>query len=73
MAGRWNHQIFDEVTNAVGIKEPWDNDLWRIDGAIGYRHNRHIQTKIQYSYAHEKNVAFQQGEQFVAAQLTFKF
>ena len=40
--------------------------------ALGYRFTRHLQGKVQYSFAHE-NGPVQQGEQLLAAQLTIKF
>ena len=69
---RWNQQFFDEVPNGLGGMERWDRDIWRIDSALGYRFDRHLQGKLQYSYSHQ-NGSIQQGEQLVAAQLTIKF
>lgn len=69
---RWNQQLYDKIPNGAGSEERWDRDLWRSDLAVGYRHNRHWQGKLQYSYSHQ-NGPFQQGEQMVAAQLTLKF
>lgn len=69
---RWNQQFFDEVPNGMGGMERWDRDFWRIDSALGYRFDRHLQGKLQYSFSHQ-NGAIQQGEQLVAAQLTIKF
>ncbi len=69
---RWNQQLFDKVPNGLGGEERWDRDIWRIETALGYRFDRHLQTKLQYSYSRQ-NGPFQQGEQLVAAQLTIKF
>jgi hypothetical protein len=69
---RWNQQLFDDVKNAAGMDVPWDRDMWRAEAAIGYRFTRHLQTKLQYSYSHQKG-SIQQGEQMAAAQLTLKF
>lgn len=69
---RWNQQLFDEVPNGAGGEERWDDDMWRVDAAVGYRFTRHIQTKLQYSFSHQKG-AIQQGEQMAALQLTLKF
>jgi hypothetical protein len=55
-----------------GGREPWDQDAWRLDTALGYRFTRHIQLKVQYGYGQQKGT-FQQGEQLVAGQLTVKF
>ncbi|HYE32582.1 MAG TPA: hypothetical protein VEH27_14230 [Methylomirabilota bacterium] len=73
VAGRWNQQLFDDVRNSAGSSEEWDDDLWRIDAALGYRHNRHLQAKLQYSFTREHSGAPQQGDQLIAAQLTVKF
>ncbi|MEW6158588.1 MAG: hypothetical protein AB1813_14240 [Verrucomicrobiota bacterium] len=72
VAARWNQQFFDEIRTDTGALEPWDRDLWRVDTAVGYRFDRHLQAKLQYSYSHQKG-SLQQGEQLVAAQLTLKF
>ena len=71
-AERWNQQFFGTVNDGAGNQVAWDNDAWRIDSALGWRFNRHLQAKIQYSFNHQRGV-FQQGEQLVAAQLTAKF
>jgi hypothetical protein len=69
---RWNQQLFDKVPNGLGGEERWDRDMWRIETALGYRFDRHFQTKLQYSYSRQ-NGPFQQGEQLFAAQFTVKF
>ena len=69
---RWNQQLFDSVESDAGDDRAWDRDVWRVDAALGCRLDRHLQGKIQYSYMHQRG-ALQQGEQLVAAQLTFKF
>lgn len=56
----------------TGRDRAWDRDAWRVDTALGYRFNRHLQGKIQYSYFRQHG-DLQQGEQLVAAQLTLKF
>jgi hypothetical protein len=69
---RWNQQLFAEVADGTGREIPWDRDIWRADGALGYRFDRHLQGKLQYSLSHQAG-RLQQGEQLVAAQLTVKF
>lgn len=71
-AVRWNQQLFDTVPDGAGGTEHWDRNIFRVDTALGYRFTRHLQGKLQYSYAHE-NGPVQQGEQLLAAQLTVKF
>jgi hypothetical protein len=72
VAGRWNQQFFEKIPNAAGMDERWDRDAWRAETALGYRFSRHLQTKLQYGYNHQ-NGPIQQGEQFVAIQMTMKF
>ncbi len=69
---RWNQQLFGDVEDASGRERPWDRDMWRVDGVVGYRFDRHLQGKLQYGYSHQLGRR-QQGEQLVAAQLTVKF
>lgn len=69
---RWNQQFFGGVKNGADGESAWDNDMWRVDAAMGCRFTRHIQGKIQYSYNHQRG-PLQQGEQLVAAQMTLKF
>lgn len=69
---RWNQQLFDKISNGAGGKERWDRDIWRIDTAAGYRFDRHLQLKLQYSFG-QQNGAPEQGEHVVAAQFTVKF
>ena len=71
-AARWNQELFGKVSDGTGGEQPWGNDMYRIDVALGYRFTRHLQTKLQYSFGH-RNASLQQGEQLVAAQVTVKF
>ena len=72
VAMRWNQQFFEQIPDDEGRDRAWDRDLLRLDNAVGYRFNRYLQAKLQYSYSHQKG-DLQQGEQLVAAQLTLKF
>jgi hypothetical protein len=71
-AWRWNQELFGTVPDASGHQTSWGANVWRIDLALGCRLNRHLQTKLQYSFTRQ-NSALQQGEQLVAAQVTLKF
>jgi hypothetical protein len=71
-AARWNQELFGSVNDGMGGEQPWGNDMYRIDLALGYRFTRHLQTKLQYSFGH-RNASLQQGEQLVAAQVTVRF
>jgi hypothetical protein len=46
LAGRWNQSWFDDVPD---MHLTWDRDYRRLDVALGYRYNEHVQTKLQYS------------------------
>lgn len=69
---RWNQQIFGTVADGAGGRSTWDNNMVRIDVALGYRFTRHLQAKIQYSYGH-RDATLQQGEQLAAVQVTMRF
>jgi hypothetical protein len=71
-AARWNQQVFGDVPDGRGGKEPWDDDMWRLDTALTWRMARHLQGKVQYSIGRERG-RLQQGEQLVAMQMTLKF
>ena len=70
-ATRWNQQLYATVP-AGGSQQPWGNDTWRVDSAVGYRLTNFLQLKIQYSFTHQ-DAPLQQGEQLVAGQVTIKF
>ena len=71
VAARWNQQFFADVPTPTG-NQPWDDDAWKIDLAVGWRPDKRIQMKLQYSYV-EQSGAFQQGQNLLAAQVTIKF
>lgn len=53
VAMRWNQQFFGTISDGAGGRIPWGRDLRRLDAAIGFRPNAHLQLKIQYSLQHE--------------------
>ena len=71
-AARWNQQLFGTIPDGFGGSQTWDNNMFEIDLALGYRFTRHLQGKVQYSYGHREG-PLQQGEQLVAAQVTLRF
>ncbi|HYY14859.1 MAG TPA: hypothetical protein VE758_10555 [Chthoniobacterales bacterium] len=71
-ATRWNQQFYSDVPAGGGREQPWGNDIWRVDAALGYRFTNYLQAKIQYSFSHQ-DAPLQQGEQLIAGQLTIKF
>lgn len=69
---RWNQQLYNELSvpaAAGGGSTNWDNDVYRIDAAFGYRFDPNTQLKLQYSWTHQ-NADFQNGENMVGLQLT---
>jgi hypothetical protein len=72
-AARWNQELYADINNGAGGEEPWGNDMYRVDLALGYRFTRHLQSKLQYSFGYRPGAPLQQGEQLVATQVTLKF
>ena len=71
-AARWNQQFYHPLIDSPTGPARWEYDNWRVDLALGWRFNRHLQSKVQYSFSRQ-DAPFQQGEQLVAAQVTLKF
>jgi hypothetical protein len=72
VALRWNQQFFDDVSDGRGGSAEWDRDLFRADFAVGYRFNRWLETKLQYSYGQEQGPNAN-GDNLLAAQVTWRF
>jgi hypothetical protein len=72
VAARWNQQFFDEVADGRGGEGVWDRDLFRADFSVGYRFNRSLQAKVQYSYGHEGGPNAN-GDHLLAGQVTWRF
>jgi len=72
VAARWNQQFFDEVSDGRGGEAAWDRDLFRADFSVGYRFNRSLESKLQYSYGHEGGPNAN-GDHLLAAQVTWRF
>ena len=66
---RWNQQFFSKIGEE---DRPWGRDVWRVDGALGYRFTAHTQLKLQYSVRHEQSAPTNYGH-MVAAQFTLRF
>lgn len=71
-AVRWNQQFFDTVPDGAGGSAVWESRILRIDTAVGYRFNRSLQFKLQYSYGHESSPAAN-AEHLLASQVTWRF
>jgi hypothetical protein len=48
VAARFDQLLFDEVAPTVGPERPWDDDVTRFEGGIGYRFDRHVLGKVVY-------------------------
>ncbi len=71
-AVRWNQQLFSNISDGAGGQLRWNQDLWRIDVAAGYRFTSHIQLKLQYSFQQETTGPHDDNH-LVATQLTVRF
>ncbi|NBX36752.1 MAG: hypothetical protein EBR10_05960 [Planctomycetes bacterium] len=75
LAGRWNQQVYGD---APGSSESWDNDVWRIDACVGWRLDRTLTVKTQFSYTDESGPPptgqpNKQGQYVFDLQLVFAF
>jgi hypothetical protein len=69
LAARWNQAWFERTP---GLRESWDRDLRRIDLGLGYRHDAHVQAKLEVSHADQAG-GNTTGRYLAAAQLTIWF
>ena len=69
LAGRWNQSWFDDTPT---LQQAWDRDLRRLDVALGYRHDAHIEAKLEYSVG-DQSGGDTNGNQLFAAQLVLWF
>lgn len=69
LAGRWNQSWFDDTPT---LGQTWDRDLRRFDVAVGYRHDAHIQAKLEYSVG-DQSGGDTNGNQHFAAQFVIWF
>jgi hypothetical protein len=75
LAGRWNQQLYGD---APGTSDSWDNDVWRIDACLGWRVDRTLTVKTQFSYTDESGPPptgqpNKQGQYVFDLQLVFAF
>ena len=69
---RWNQQLFSNISDGADGQVRWNQNLWRIDVAAGYRFTSHIQLKLQYSFQQE-TTGPRDDNHLIAAQLTVRF
>ena len=72
LSGRWNQQLYSNVTPAGGSETPWYNNLWRADACLGFKINRFTQFKVQYSYTEEAGDV-DPGQNLFAVELVIQF
>ena len=72
LSARWNQQLYGDITAPNGAQVTWDNDVWRAEAGIGWRVDRSLTVKAQYSYAHQDGPV-DQGENLFDLQLVFGF
>ncbi len=69
---RWNQEFFVTEDDPAGQPVARAHDIWRVEGALGYRFTAHTQLKLQYSLARGDFVSDRIGGTF-AAQFTVRF
>jgi hypothetical protein len=69
---RWNQEFFASEDDPAGRPVATGHDIWRIDGALGYRFTAYTQLKLQYSLARGDFVSENLQGTF-AAQFTVRF
>ena len=47
IAARFDQLLFDDITGTGGTR-PWDDDVTRFEGGVGYRFDRHVLAKAVY-------------------------
>jgi hypothetical protein len=72
LSGRWNQQLYSNVTPAGGSETSWYNNLWRADACLGFKINRFTQFKVQYSYTEEAGT-IDPGQNLFAVELVIQF
>ena len=72
LSGRWNQQLYSNVTPAGGSETSWYNNLWRADACLGFKINRFTQFKVQYSYTEEAGDV-DPGQNLFAVELVIQF
>ena len=72
LSGRWNQQLYSNVTPAGGSETSWYNNLWRADACLGFKINRFTQFKVQYSYTEEAGNV-DPGQNLFAVELVIQF
>ncbi len=75
-AGRVDVERFGEITGSSGGPTPWDRDLDRFEGGLGYRFDSSVRGKLVYQHTRSRSGPFVDGRErssLVAAQLSIEF
>lgn len=72
LAGRWNQQLHDTIAADDGRAVSWDDDVWRVDACLGWRVDRTLTLKAQYSHADQAGPVGQ-GRNLVDLQVVLGF
>jgi hypothetical protein len=70
-AVRWNQQFFGTVPDGYGNRVHWDDDISRVEAAIGYRLTRHTQVKFEYGIS--RITGSSEDNHTLAGQFTVRF
>jgi len=76
LAGRWDVMRFDKIADSAGAKHPWDSDVTRTEGGVGYRFNRDAVAKLVYQYTLKATDGVPERDRsyaLIAAQLSIGF
>jgi len=77
-AGGIAFNAIDAIVEAAGYGTlyydgPWDHDLWRLEGAVGYRLNRESLLKLVYQWNHTMGVRDDPADNALALQAVVSF
>ena len=73
VSGRWNQQLYDDIRDpATGQDVTWDNDVWRLEACVGWKVDRSLTVKAQYSFA-DQSGPIDQGQSLFDLQLVLGF
>ena len=70
IAARFDQLKFDKIPNSTGQALTWDDDIWRLEGGIGYQFWEGVLGKLIIQDIHKERTA---RTTFGAAQLSLSF
>lgn len=72
-AARYDRLTFSDVQGTTGPARPWDADVTRFEGGLGYRIQRHVTGKLVYQATTRDDGTLDSTDDLVAGQLSFTF